>query len=104
MEIAQVNFGALENIASPSFSGGTISDIINAIVLIVFPVAGFALLIYLIVGGYRYLLSGGDPKSIQAAKGVISQALVGFLIIFFAFWIVVITAEILGLQPIIDIF
>jgi len=104
MEIAQVNFGALESIASPNFSGGTISDIINVIVSIVFPVAGFALLIYLIVGGYRYLLSGGDPKSVQAAKGIITQALVGFLIIFFAFWIVIITAEILGLEPILNIF
>jgi len=44
----------------PSDLGG----IVNELVKYIFPAAGIALLIYIIIGGYQMMLSGGDPKNI----------------------------------------
>jgi len=54
----------------------------------VFPISGLLLFIYLIMGGFTYFTSGGDPKTTEKAKGQITNALIGFLIIFVAYWLV----------------
>jgi hypothetical protein len=104
MKIAQIDFGSLEAVAAPAFAGGTLGNIVNSAILYLFPIAGFLLLIYLIYGGYQYLLSGGDPKSIDAGKKNITYAVIGFIIIFLAYWIVQIVGRILGIGAIGDIF
>lgn len=52
----------------------------------VYVVALMALFLYLIWGGYRYLLSAGDPKAIQGAKQHLTYAVVGLIVIFLAYW------------------
>jgi hypothetical protein len=39
----------------------------------------------LIVGGLRYVLSGGDPKNTQAAKDTILYAVVGIVVALLAY-------------------
>lgn len=64
----------------------------------IFYVAGMILLIYLIVGGLQFMLSRGDPKATQAARTRITNAVVGFAIVFLAFTIVQVFALIFGLD------
>ncbi len=78
--------------------------IISALTTNLFPIVGLLLLIYLLYGGYNYLLAGGDPKKAQAARSIITTALIGFILIFLAYWLVKIIAMILGLGDITDIF
>jgi hypothetical protein len=40
-------------------------------------IIGFAFFAMMVWGGMRYLLSGGDPKALQAAKGTITWAILG---------------------------
>ncbi len=82
----------------------TIGGIIAAIVPWIFTIAGMLLLIYLIFGGLQLMLSAGEPKAAQAAKSHITNALIGFIIIFVAFWIVQLFGIILGLKGIGAIF
>lgn len=82
-----------------SLESGKIGDIINIIIPYVFYGTGIALLIILIMGGLSLMVSGGDPKKIQAAKGKITSGLIGFLIIFLAYWLVQLAYMILGIQP-----
>ena len=63
------------------------SVVTNAIPFI-FPIAGVILLLYLVWGGFDILTSMGDSKKVEAAKGKVTNAIIGFLIIFFAYWIV----------------
>lgn len=70
----------------------------------VFPAAGILLLFYLVIGGFSLMSSAGDPKAAQAAKGRITSALIGFVIVFAAYWIVQIVGIILGLPDIGKIF
>ena len=107
MKIAQ----DLENIqkkALPTFefSGnqGNIGNIVTNLLDYLFPLAGILLLLYLIYGGFSLMVSGGDPKAVQGAKSKITNALIGFVIIFAAYWIVQLIASILGLGKIGEIF
>lgn len=68
-------------------SSSTPTDIINAIIPYVFVVAGLILLGLLIMGGFQLMTSAGDPKKTEAGKGKIVSGIIGFLIIFLAYWI-----------------
>ncbi|MCX6817055.1 MAG: hypothetical protein NTZ93_04260 [Candidatus Beckwithbacteria bacterium] len=48
---------------------------------IIIPLAGLAAFVTLIVGGFQYLTSAGDPKQTQKAQGVITGAIIGILVI-----------------------
>jgi hypothetical protein len=39
----------------------------------------------LIIGGFRYVVSGGDSTAVQGAKNTILYALVGIVVAFLAF-------------------
>lgn len=102
--ITPINFTNLEQAIGLNFAGGTIGDVISRALLFIFPIAGLILLLYLIYGGYQFMLSQGDPKALQQAKGIITMALAGFGIIFAAYWIVQLVGTILGINAVQSIF
>src|SRR3990170_5850786 len=105
MKLTQViDFPALEPTAAPKFSGANLGKIVSELVKYLFPFAGLLMLLYLLFGGYKYMLSRGDPKALAEAKGAITTAIIGFVIVFVAFWIVQIIGVILGLNQITVIF
>jgi len=75
----------------------TLGDIISAILPYVFTGAGIALFIYLLLGGFQFLTSGGDPKAVEGAKSKITNALIGFAIIFIAFLLIKVLESVLGI-------
>lgn len=64
--------------------GGVINQFTNIVLYIV----GFISVIMLIWGGIRYIISGGDSKKITDAKNTILYAILGLVIVFFAYAIV----------------
>ncbi len=86
------------------FAGGNLGDVVSALIKYFFPIAGLILLLFLLYGGYLFMFSRGDPKAIEKAKGIITTAIIGFVIVFVAFWIVQIVGTILGLETITEIF
>jgi|SRR3989344_3877422 len=97
MKLAQINFGALENKATPNLGGTTFGSIITTLLTYILPLAGMVLLLYLLFAGFQYLTSAGDPKKVEQAKERLTSALVGFVIVFAAYWIVQIVGTVLGL-------
>lgn len=75
----------------------TLGDIIGILLPYIFGAAGIALLIYLVIGGFQFMLSRGDPKSAQAAKSKITNAIIGFVIVILAFTIVQLLGQIFGI-------
>lgn len=58
-------------------------NLLNVIIFL----AGAVLLIYIIIGGFKYLTAQGDPKAMDAARNTITYALIGFGIIAFSYLI-----------------
>lgn len=76
----------------------SLGDVVSAILPVIISVAGLALFAYLLMGGIKYITSGGDDKAIMEAKKIITNALIGMLIVFVAFWIVRILETVLGIE------
>ncbi len=82
----------------------TISDLIKRALPLIYSVAGITLLIYLLIGGYGYLVSQGDPQAIASAKSKITTALIGIVIVFISYWIVQLAGILLGIDAFTNIF
>lgn len=61
-----------------------VSNILN----IVFAIAGLLAVLFIIIGGFQYVVSGGDPAGLKRAKETITYAIVGLVITLLAFGIV----------------
>ena len=49
--------------------------------------AGIVLFLMLIVGGFRYITSGGDPKAAEGARNTLTYAILGFVLVASAYLI-----------------
>lgn len=96
----------IEDNALPSFNfkGASLGSVINAALPYVFFFAGALLLLYFIIGGYKLMFSAGDPKKVAEGQTAVTHAIIGFVIVFAAFWITQIIAEFLGLDTILSTF
>ena len=61
---------------------------VDSIVNIVFSLAGGLALLFVAIGGTRYILSRGDPQAAAQARSTILYAIVGLIVTFMAFAIV----------------
>jgi len=68
--------------------GQSLQQIIAQIINIAFMAAGLVAVIYLIIGGFRYVTSGGNAEAIEGAKATILNAIIGLIIIFISFLLV----------------
>lgn len=67
----------------PSFS--SFGDIISKLVPTIFSVAAAAVVIYFLWGAFNWLKSGGNKEEIAGARNMITHAVIGFIILMFAF-------------------
>ena len=72
--------------------------ILSEVLKYVYVIGGLLLLVYLIYGGFHMMLAAKDEKGLVEAKGKISNALIGFLLLFVSYWLVQIMEYILGIQ------
>lgn len=75
-----------------------IGDIVNTILPYIFVIAGLILLGMLIMGGIGLMTSGGNPDKTKASYGRITHALIGFLIIFVAYFVAQLVQIMLGIN------
>jgi len=68
----------------PVDNGRTVEQTVKNIVDILSWVVGVASVLMIIVGGLRYVLSGGDSNNVTAAKNTILYALVGLVVVMVA--------------------
>lgn len=76
----------------------TLGLTISKILPYIFVFAGLILFAFLIMGGFELLTSAGNPESAKKAQGKITSALVGFIIIFLAYWLAQALEIIFGIQ------
>jgi len=64
------------------------ADIVAAAILLILIIAAVVFFFMLVIGGVRWITSGGDKAQTEAARGQITAALVG-LVIIFAAWAII---------------
>ncbi|KKP45948.1 MAG: hypothetical protein UR39_C0017G0005 [Candidatus Woesebacteria bacterium GW2011_GWA1_33_30] len=100
--LAQINIGN-------AFTGGgnlnltdpaNISKMVSAIIAGSLSIAGVILLFLLIGGGIAMIAGAGksDPQSVEKGKKAATSALIGFVVVFSAYWIVKLIETITGLN------
>ena len=64
------------------------SDLISSILPNIYTVASLILLIYAVAGGFIFITAAGNTEQAGKGKQIITNALIGFLIIFASYWII----------------
>ena len=82
------NFGA----------GTTPAFIINTVLPFVFVIAGLVLFVMFFFGGFTIFVSAGNPEKIKQGQQMLVNALIGFAIIFAAYWIIELLQYSLGFR------
>lgn len=80
----------------------TVSGIVSAAVKFIIVVAALVSFIFLIIGGIRWITSGGDKEGTAKAQSTITAALIGLLVVFAAWAIIRLLETFFGLPAIFE--
>jgi hypothetical protein len=61
--------------------GPSIASITDKVLDYLFPIAGLIALIFVIQGGYMWIISAGDPGKVKQAQGTLTWAIIGLVIV-----------------------
>lgn len=100
MKLAQIDIDQAFGSRFGSFAADSLSlaDLVSSILTLAFALAGLFVLFMLIFAGYSLIASAGKNDPQQAAKGkqAATWAVVGFIVVFVAYWIVKLIENIAG--------
>jgi hypothetical protein len=75
-----------------------LENLVGNVINVILGFAGITFFVLLVIGGIRFITSGGDPKATEGAKKTLTYALGGFLVILLAFLILVLIYKITGVE------
>jgi len=88
--------GLCDPVAPHAVTIQKLSDIytlIGNVIKILLSFVGMLSVIFIVVGGFMYVLSTGDPSRIQRAKSIVQNAIIGLIISLVSFAAVTFIAE-----------
>jgi hypothetical protein len=96
INIGQQFLGSSSNFGANDLT--VIGKMVQLFLRFTFVLAGLILLFYFILGGIGMISSAGksDPKAAEQAKATITSAVIGFVVVFTAYWIVKLIATMLN--------
>ncbi len=62
-------------------AGGGVNQVLSRVINIFSLVVGLVAVVMIIIGGFRYIVSGGESSSVSGAKNAILFAIVGLVIV-----------------------
>lgn len=71
--------------------------ILNMVLKVVVPLAGVGFVIMFVYAGFTYIMSAGDAQKVKGAQSMMSNALIGIIIIAMAFVIQRLVQKALGI-------
>ncbi len=85
---------------SPFGKTKTLGDLVSLVLQAAFVLAGLIVIFLIIFAGYAMLLGAGnsDPQQTAKSRQAATAAVVGFIVIFVAYWIVRLIEEVIGQQ------
>jgi hypothetical protein len=85
-------------IIDPMDKNLTIGLIVSKALPVVIAIAGMYMLVQIILGGFTLMTAAGDQNAIKKGYGSVQFGIMGFLIVFGAYFAVVLVQALLGVQ------
>lgn len=82
----------------------TLGSILSSLLRYILPIAGIGLLIMILIAGFTLLTSAGDTKKMEKGKQTLTNGVIGFFIIFLAYWLTQLLGVVFGIKAITEIF
>ncbi len=86
--------GGDDPVATIGSLGALFTNIIRSVVAL----SGVVLFIMLVMGGFTFLFSGGDQKKLEKAKGTITHALIGLVVLIGSYLVLLLIKSITGVD------
>ena len=84
----------MDNIATISDLGGVLQRVVGYAL----GLAAIVLFVLLVVGGFKFITSGGDPKAAEGAKKTITSAIAGLIVILLSYLVLLLITKITGVN------
>lgn len=78
---AQTDSSAPPQLTQSVDGSPTIGGIVDSALKLLIPIAGIVCVAFVIMGGYMWLTSAGDPSKVKRAQGTLTWALIGLVFI-----------------------
>lgn len=80
------------------FEDKPLGVVINDLVPIIMSIVGIVLFFMFVAGGYTLLTAVGNPEKVKKGQALLTNAVIGFLVIFVGYWIMQALQIIFGLN------
>ena len=91
-----VNISQPDNFAFTT--NNTLGGVLNSLVPYVMGIVGIILFFMIVAGGYTLLTAVGNPEKVKKGQALLTNALIGFIVIFAGYWIMQALQIIFGLD------
>lgn len=86
----------------PSNPGGfkfaNLGEVVTTALQYIYVIGGLVLLVMLVMGGITLMTAGGDQNKTKQGYGMMTNALIGFVIIFVSYFVMQILEVVLGVK------
>ena len=76
------------NVIKPTGAIGSINSLISGGVTLILIVAGLVAFVYLLLGGIKWITSGGDSAQVEAARNQVIHAMIGIIVVLAAWGLI----------------
>jgi len=77
-------------------SSQSLSDLIVRVVDILLTFAGVVAIVFVIIGGYQYVVSGGNEETAEKGKKTLINAIIGIVVVVLAYTIINVLVNLVG--------
>lgn len=63
----------------PKLDATMIDRLVDIIISKLLPIAGLLAFVFIVYGGYMWMISGGDPEKIKRAQGTLTWSVIGLI-------------------------
>ena len=82
---------------SSLFQSQSVEGIVNSLINIALPLAGFCAIVLFVIAGYQMITSQGNPDKLKEAKDMITNAVIGLVFILLSVSILVLISSVFNL-------
>ena len=75
---------------------GDLQEVFEGLIGVIIGFAGIVFFLILLVGGFKYMTAGSDPKAMESAKKTLTVAIGGMVLLALSYLVLVIIEELTG--------